>query len=91
MTRVAAEPPYRLAMVDGGYTVTEPVTGLRVEDAHLTRGMGRMHRLLIDRRDELAARDPATLSAEERRDLEHLRSYPDAFLQHGLQLGRDAA
>lgn len=83
--------PYRLAMIEGGFAVTEPVTGLRVEDALLNHAMGRMHRLLIDHRDALADRDPDTLTADERRDLEHLLLYPDAFLQDGLWLARDAA
>ena len=83
--------PYQVSMADGCFAATDSVTGLRVEDNSLSVAMGLLHRLMIDRRDELAARDPESLDETERRDLEHLLTYPDAFLQQGLWLARNAA
>ena len=84
-------PPYVLGMEDRVFTVTEPVTGIVIEDRHGSHAVGRMHRVLLERRDALAARDPSTLDPDEQRELEHLRSYPDRFLRAGLWLEHAAA
>ena len=83
--------PYQFGMADGLFTVTEPVTGIVMEDRNMSHAIGRMHRVLRERRDELAARDPGSLDPDEQRHLEHLRSYPDRFLRAGLWLEHAAA
>lgn len=78
--------PYVLLQVEGGFAAVQPVTGLRREGRDVMVLMAQMHDAMLDRRDELAARDPATLDPAERRDLEHLRTYPEEVLRAGRWL-----
>lgn len=82
---------YNLIEHHDGWEYHEPVTGLRYRSRRFAAAMAGMHRLLIERRDELAARDPETLDAIEQRDLDRLRSFGDYFLRTGLEVGERAA
>lgn len=77
--------------VGGGWEFHEPVTGLRSSAYRFDDAMAGMHRRIIARRDELAARDPASLDAAERRDLAHLRGYGEFFLREGIRVASRAA
>lgn len=92
MSATAGSGPYEMTHERGGpYVFHEPVTGFRVEERTFADAMARMHRLLIDRREELRSRDAATLDAQERRELERLLRYTDFFLYGGLAIGSDAS
>lgn len=79
--------PYELERIDGRFALVQPVTGLRVEGRNVGALIAVMHRRLRDRRDALALRDPATLDANERRDLEYLTSLSERFLSIGDRFG----
>lgn len=75
---------------DRTWEFVEPVTGLRASHARFGDAMAAMHRQLIDRRDQLLARDPAALSEVEHAELAHLGGYADSFLRQGLTAGSSA-
>lgn len=77
--------------IGGGWEFHEPVTGLRSSAHRFEDAMAGMHRRIIARRDRLAARDPESLDAAERRDLAHLRTYGAFFLREGIRAGERAA
>ena len=91
MTRAKRPGPYEILHEPGGpWVVHEPVTGIRVEHARLRIALPQMHRLLIARRDELLARDPAGFDDRERAELERLSGWSDRFLYDLMGLQRAA-
>lgn len=92
MSRTVSPGPYEMHHERGGpYLFHEPVTGFRVEERTFGDAMAAMHRLLLDRREELRAREAASLDAQERRELDRLLRYTDFFLYGGLACGGDAS